>query len=178
MDGALASLDELIAAETKKLELLKQYRQGLIQKFAKMRAAPPTQNEAVKEIIDFVLEAERKSCGTCERQFGVHDPNASHGNCKRHTIDSYKQIIELNPNNKDRIEPLIKKVMAMPDENFPPDLSLPQNQALLQSLAKKDYATHDRETQDYMDNFHRSRGDEPVPRGSSVQQQHASLPNS
>lgn len=125
-------------------------------------------SECVEEIVSFVTESERRSCGMCERQFGVHDPDASHGNCKRHTIDSYKQIIKLNSSAVDKVEPLIKKVMAMPDENFPPDLAEPQNEQLRNSLMQKDYATHDRETQAYMNQVHRSRGEEPIPSGSSV----------
>lgn len=56
-NGALASIDELIAAETKKLELLKTHRQGLIQKFsAEMKTAPPQQNESASKIVNFMLE--------------------------------------------------------------------------------------------------------------------------
>lgn len=56
--GALASVDELIAAETEKLRLLQAHRKGLIQKAAKeIKMTPPQQNEDAKKIVDFLLEA-------------------------------------------------------------------------------------------------------------------------
>lgn len=161
IDGALASIDELIAAETRKLELLKQHRQGLIQKFAKMKATPPEQQqEAVKMIIDFLLESDRKSCGMCEREFGVHDPEASHGNCKRHTLASYQQMIQMNPQYKAQTMKSIQRVEAMPDSDFPPDLR--EHPEIVQALGKKDFSTHDQEVKAYMDQFHRARGEQPV----------------
>jgi len=117
-------------------------------------------SECVESIVNFVIEAERRSCGMCEREFGVHDPNASHGNCKRHTIDSYKDIIKHNANNKDRIEPLIKKIMEMPDEKFPPDLA--EHPEIVASLGRKDFATHDQEVKAHMDQVYRSRGEIPA----------------
>lgn len=119
-------------------------------------------SECVRSIVSFIVEGERKSCGMCEREFGVHDPDASHGNCRRHTIDGYKNIIKHNAGAVDRIEPFIKKIEAMPEENFPPDLALPQNEQLRNSLKQKDYATHDRQVKAYMDQTHRARGEQPV----------------
>jgi hypothetical protein len=161
IDGALSSIDELIAAETEKLRLLKLHRQGLIQKFSgEMKTNPPQQHEDAKRIIDFLLEADRRSCGMCEREFGVHDPDASHGNCKRHTIASYQQMVQMNPAYRAQTEQSIRKVEAMPDSAFPPDLA--QHPEIVAQLGKKDYASHDQEVKAYMDQFHRARGEQPV----------------
>jgi hypothetical protein len=102
----------------------------------------------------------RKSCGMCEREFGVHDPDASHGNCKRHTIASYQQMIQMNPQYQAQTMQSIKRVEAMPDSNFPPDLR--QHPEIVAALGKKDYATHDRDVKAYMDTVHRQRGERPI----------------
>lgn len=122
--------------------------------------------ENALNIVNILLENEaveqqtRKSCGMCEREFGVHDPDASHGNCKRHTLASYQQMLQMNPQYQAQNAQSIKRIEAMPDSNFPPDLK--QHPEIVASLGKKDYASHDRDVKAYMDNFHRQRGEQPV----------------
>lgn len=130
-------------------------------------------HENAQNIVDLLLENEapvaapaqqttRQSCGKCERQFGVHAPNTSHGNCKRHQIEYYQQTAQLNPGAAPKMQQMIAQAEAQPDSAFPPDLAKPENEQLRNSMEKKDFETNDRRTKIYLDQFHRLRGEKPI----------------
>lgn len=155
--GALASVDELIAAQTEKLRLLQAHRKGLIQKFSKEINPPPQQNENAKKIVDFLLQdGLQSSCSGCEREFSVKVPAATHGLCKRHTIDSYRQIEKTNPGAN--YAQKIAEIETRPDSAFPPDLGSPENRQFLNSLEKVDFAKKDADQKAYLDQWRASRG--------------------
>jgi hypothetical protein len=74
-------------------------------------------SEDVRSVVNFLLEREG-ACAMCEREFGVHNPNASHGYCKRHSLQMY-QSLKQTP----QIAAKIEQIKAMPDDNFVPDLA-------------------------------------------------------
>lgn len=74
-----------------------------------------------KKIVDHLLENELvRACRSCEKEFGVHDPKASHGYCKRHLIDSYRGM---ENNFGADYSTKIASLEARPDTDFPPDLA-------------------------------------------------------
>lgn len=94
-------------------------------------------HENAMNIVNLLLENEapvadvRKACANCEREFGVHDPNASHGVCKRHTIEHIKEAGRVQ--NKDYSD-FIRRTEAKPDSAFAPDLAKPENAEYRASL--------------------------------------------
>jgi hypothetical protein len=67
-------------------------------------------------------------CAGCQKEFGVEARSGqSHGYCKRHLIDQYKQML-VYPNGKARAEQQIAQIQQRPDSDFPPDLAQQRNQ--------------------------------------------------
>jgi len=60
------------------------------------------------------------ACPDCEREFGVHDPNASHTPCKRHMIAMYRQIEMATGTD---LSGQIAMVQGRLDSTFPQDLA-------------------------------------------------------
>jgi hypothetical protein len=79
-------------------------------------------------------------CAGCQKEFGTTPPpNASHGYCKRHTLEMYadamkmaKEMVGKNPNAAGRVSQLmasIRDIRERPDSAFCPDMAQQQRQS-------------------------------------------------
>lgn len=113
--------------------------------------------EDAERVVDLLLQdGLQSSCSGCEREFSVKVPAATHGLCKRHTVDSYRQIEKTNPGAN--YAQKIAEIEARPDSAFPPDLGSPENRQFLNSLEKVDFAKKDADQKAYLDQWRASRG--------------------
>ena len=80
-----------------------------------------------------VRESRELACAACEKEYGVRNPNGSHGNCKRHAIEAMQNAGRAK--NMD-FSAQIEKIKNAPDTAFAPDLSDPKNAELKNSLPK------------------------------------------
>jgi hypothetical protein len=91
-----------------------------------------------QRIVEILLETPSYDivsvCAGCQKEFGTTPPrNASHGYCKRHTLEMYadavnmaKQAMGTNPHAADRLRQLmasIRDVRQRPESDFCPDQS-------------------------------------------------------
>lgn len=66
------------------------------------------------EIVSALLDETEHACYQCEKEFGTHNPNASHGLCQRHLAGSYRQMGR---------EEKAREIESRPASSFPPDLA-------------------------------------------------------
>lgn len=93
-----------------------------------------------ESIVNDLLENEGvvRVCASCQGEFGTTPPaNASHGYCKRHTLEMYAHTLEMakQRGNQERIAQVmrsIEEVKSRPESAFCPDQSQQQHAGVAQ----------------------------------------------
>ena len=82
-------------------------------------------SKTAHDIVDSLLEGNLVlACASCEKEFKVHNPEASHGYCRRHLIGMYRQMAVANPGKN--YDAKIAELEARPGESFAPDMAKQQ----------------------------------------------------
>jgi hypothetical protein len=78
-------------------------------------------------LVRIVKKMIERVCAQCEKEHGKTEvppgTQKSHGMCRRHAIESYRQLGKEDPGAAEFVQQLVAKLSSRPDSDFSPDLS-------------------------------------------------------